>query len=241
MSNNKNKNEIWKYCYWLDDSALSELKKQMNEKGIKMVQAERNPCEALRGEIGYAEPHTWGIICKHDAKPWYDASKHAGENIVVSSFPLNEEYSSFLETTIEQASFEPEEFPSKEDLMKLAKDKTYLSCDLEGWGAFPKEMREAMMGGLSKLSGKPVEKFEDLLSSWDAVHSNFVNPKYRAGKEHTNAPYTVADSMHTGSCCVELFNLLDSKEDVMLVRPCIGSVIVKVLEKDRYYLARLAK
>ena len=232
------KKGIWNYCYWLDDSALSKLKKQMKEKGIEMVQAERNPCEALKGEIGYAEPHTWGIICKHDAKPWYSASKYAGKNLVVSSFPIGEEYKHFLETTIEHSSFEPEEFPSKEDLVKLAKDETYLSCDLEGWGAFPKEMGEAIVKGLTKMSGKPLDKFEDPLSSWDAVHSNFVNPKYRAGKEYTNAPYTVADSIHTGTCCVELFNLLDSKEDAMLVRPCIGSVIVKVLEKDRYYLVR---
>ena len=231
----------WKYCYWLDDSALSKIKKQMEENGIKMVQAERNPCEALKDEIGYAEPHKWGTICKHDAKPWYNASKHAGENLVVSSFPLDEEYRSFLATTIEQTSFEPEEFPSKEDLMKLAKDETYLSCDLEGWGAFPKEMGEAMVKGLTKMTGKPFDKFEDLLSSWDAVHSNFVNPKYRAGEEYMNAPYTVTDSTHTGTCCVELFNLLDTKEDAMLVRPCIGGVIVKVLEKDRYYLVRPAK
>ena len=33
----------------------------------------------------------------------------------------------------------------------------------------------------------------------------------------------------------------DSKEDAMLVRPCIGSVIVKVLEKDRYYFVRVVK
>jgi hypothetical protein len=43
-----NKKEIWKYCYWLDDSGLSQLKKQMEEKGTTMVQAEKNqktmPC-----------------------------------------------------------------------------------------------------------------------------------------------------------------------------------------------------
>jgi hypothetical protein len=55
-----------------------------------------------------------------------------------------------------------------------------------------------------------------------------------------HAPYSVADSTHIGTCCVELFNLLGTNEDALLVRPCIGSVIVKVLEKNRYYLVRLA-
>jgi len=234
-----NKKEIWKYCYWLDDSGLSQLKKEMGEKGTDMVQAEKNPCEALKDEIGYSEPHTWGVICKYDAEPWYRASKHAGENLVVSSSPLSEAYSPFLESTIEHTSFDPGALPSREDLMKLAKDATYLSRELKGWGTFPKEMGEAIVKGLGEMSGKPLDKFEDLLSIWDAVHSNFVNPKYRAGKDFMNAPYSVADSIHIDSCCVELFNLLDSKDDAMLVRPCIGSVIVKVLEKDRYYLVRL--
>ena len=213
----------------------------MEEKGTAMVKAEKNPCEALKGEIGYAEPFTWDIICKHDAAPWYRASKHVGENLVVSSFSLGEEYRPFLETTIEQSTFEPKEFPSREDLMKLAKDERYLSRELKGWGAFPQEMGEAIVKGLGEMSGKPLDKFEDLLSIWNAVHSNFVNPKYRAGKNFMNAPYSVADSIHIGTCCVELSNLLDSKDDAMLVRPCIGSVIVKVLEKDHYYLVRLVK
>ena len=79
---------VWKYCYWLDDEGLSRLKKQMEEKDTAMVQAEKNPCEALKGDIGYAEPHTWDVICKHDASPWYRASRHVGKNLIVSSFPL---------------------------------------------------------------------------------------------------------------------------------------------------------
>ena len=95
------------------------------------------------------------------------------------------------------------------------------------------------MKGLGKMSGKPLDTFEDLLCIWDAVHSNFIIPHYRSGKEYMKAPYSIADSIHIGTCCVELFNLLDSQEDALLVRPCIGSVIVKVLEKDHYYLVRL--
>ena len=206
-----------------------------------MVQAEKNPCEALKGDIGYAEPHTWDVICKHDASPWYRASKHKGKHLVVSSFPLAEEYIPFLETTIEPTTFSPDKIPSKKDLINLAKDTTYISLTLDGWGEFPEEMGEAIVNGLGKMTGEPFGTFEDLLTSWDAVHSNFVKPRYRAGKDFLNAPYSVADSIHTGTCCVELFNLLDSKENAMLVRPCIGSVIVKVLEKDRYYLIRVVK
>ena len=234
-----NNNGIWKYCYWLNDSDLDKIKREMEDAGTEMVRAEKNPCEALRGPIGYAEPQTWSVICKHDAAPWYHASKHAGQNLVVASFPLDDTYDPFLETTIEQSTFEPIDFPPEEEITQLAQDPTYRSRNLEGWGALPKEMGDAIVKGLGKMSGKPLDSFEDLLCIWDAVHSNFIFPRYRSGKEFMHAPYSIADSIHIGTCCVELFNLLDSQEDALLVRPCIGSVIVKVLQKDRYYLVRL--
>jgi hypothetical protein len=235
------KEEIWKFCYWLDDTVLSQLKSRMAEQGIAMVQAEKNPCEALKGEIGYAEPHTWDIICKYDAAPWYHTSKHAGKNLVVSSFSPGEAYTPFLETTIVHTSFKPADLPSKEELSILARDDVYLSQKPEDWGTFPREMGEAIIAGLTKMTGKSFGTFDDLLVVWDAVHANFVKPRYRAGEDFNNAPYSVADSTRISTCCAELFNLLDSQEDSLLVRPCTGSVILEVLEKDRYYLASLRR
>jgi hypothetical protein len=228
--------EILKYCYWLDDQTLAMLRKQMKGKGVEMVRAERNPCEALRGEIGYAEPHTWDVICKHDAAPWYHASRYAGKTLVVSSSPLGQEFEPLLETTIELSPFKPGTFPSQEELRQLATDSAYLARQPEGWGAFPEEMGEAIVQGLSKMIGKPFGTFEKLLITWTAVHANFVNKRYRAGKALIDAPYSVSDTTHISSCCVELFNLLGSKENALLVRPCIGAVIVNALKKDQYYL-----
>ena len=87
-----NKDEIWKYVYWLDDNSLAELQKQMKAKGTDMVCAQYSPCEAMRGDIGYAEPHIWPVLCKPDATPWYTQSKYRGKHLVVSSFPLDKEY-----------------------------------------------------------------------------------------------------------------------------------------------------
>ena len=233
------KKEILKYCYWLDDKSLAMLRKQMEGKGVAMVRAERNPCEALRGEIGYAEPHTWDVICKHDAAPWYHASRHAGKILVASSFPLGREYETFLETTMEMSPFKPGSLPSQEELRQLATDSAYLARQPEGWGKFPAETGEAIVEGLSKMIGKPFGKFEDLLRTWTAVHANFVNPRYRAGQECMEAPYSVADTTRISSCCAEIFNLVDTKEKAMLVRPCIGAVIINVLKRDQYYLVRV--
>lgn len=227
--------DIWKYCYWFDDQGVLQLKKELREKGIEITTARQNPCEALRGQIGCAEPPVWDVICKHDAAPWYHASPHAGKHLVVSSFALAAAYEQFLETTIELSAFEPASMPPAAERASLAQDPSYLARQPHGWGAFPEEMGEAIVQGLAKMTGSRAEIFPELLQTWTAVHANFVTPRYRAGADCGNAPYSVADTVHISSCCVELFNLHGSPEPAMLVRPCIGSVIVKVLEKDRYY------
>ena len=229
-------NKPWKYVYWFDEQGALQAKKELQDKGVEPVQAKQNPCEALRGEAGFAEPGVWNIICKHDAAPWYHASQHAGKYLVVSSAPLSEKHHCFLETTIAPTNFEPPAMPDAEQRAAIAQNSAYAAHEPDGWGKFPPEMGEAIVQGLTKMTGAaPAADFSELLQTWSAVHANFVNPCYRAGSECMNAPYSIADTVHISSCCVELFNLSDSKEAVLLVRPCIGSVIVQVLEKDRYY------
>ena len=232
---------IWKYCYWLDEQQLEALQQQMKAQGIRMTQAEKNVCEALLGDIGYAEPSVWPLICKHDAAPWYEKSPQAGRILVASSFELDEQYSPFLETTLEPVSFIPPVTPSPEDMARMAQDAGYKSREPEGWGAFPREMGEAIVKGLAKMHDRPPEEFQDLLTAWTANHANFVNPSCRADAAFENAPYSITDSAHISSCCVELFNLLDSTEKALLVRPCIGGVIVKALQRDQYYRVNIVK
>ena len=211
----------------------------MDAKGLEMARAEKNPCEALVGDLGYAEPQTWSEICSHDAAPWYNQSRHAGKTLVVSSSALDGEYAPFLETTIAPVSFEPPGMPSMDEKKRLVKDEKFLRLKPEDWDKFPRNMGEAIVKGLAKMHGTEPEDFEELFCTWTAVHSNFSNPRHRSGADFMNAPYAISDSAHISSCCVELFNLLDSDEKAFLVRPCIGSVIVKALLKDQYYLVRL--
>ncbi len=226
----------WKYVYWFDEQGILQVKKELQEQGVEPIRAQQNPCEALKGDVGYAEPPVWDMICKHDAAPWYHASRHAGKCLLVSAFPLPEKYDPLLELTIEHTAFAPPALPDRKELAALAQDALYTAREPAGWGQFPPQMGEAIMQGLTKMTGtSPARDFSELLQTWTAVHANFVNPRYRAAADYLNAPYSIADTLHISSCCVELFNLLDTPEPVLLVRPCIGSVIVKVLEKDRYY------
>jgi len=231
----------WKYCYWLTLEHFESLKALKHAQGTEIARAKQNPCEVMLAEIGYAEPATWPAICRFDAASWYNASQHAGKYLVVSSQELDEPFKEFLETTIEPVEFDPPYIPSPEEQKKLAADSAYQARQPDGWGAFPQEMGEAIVNGLGKVFGTKIGKFEDLLQTWTAVHANFVCPAYRSGKAFGNIPYSISDSVHTSTCCAEMFNLINTREEALLVRPCIGSVIVKAFEQDRYYLVRPAK
>ena len=239
MSTNHKK--IWKYSYWLDDALLAHLKKEMKDQGVEMTCAQYSPCEVLKGEIGYAEPQVWPVLCEPDATPWYSESKFNGKNLVVSSFLLNEQYREFLETTITPVDFKPPYMPTLKEKEELCEDRVYLSKEPAAWSEFPKEWSEEMVKGFARMTGNPSITFEDILIRWTAAHANFINPKYRADEAFSHAPYSTDDTKFISTCCVELFNLLYSDQKVLLVRPCIGAVMAEVLTDNKYYHVDMMK
>lgn len=233
---NKHIKTPWKYCYWLTEDIFINLKERMQAEGVQMLRAKQNPCEAVLAETGYAEPAVWNLICRFDAAPWYSASPHAGKYLVVTSKALGEPFSKFLETTIEPVEFDPPPMPGQEEKKALVANPEYQARQPKGWGEFPKETGNAIVSGLGKVFGAQISSFEDLLCTWTAVHANFVCPMYRSGELFGNVPYSISDSVHMSTCCAEMFNLMCTREKALLVRPCVGSVIVKAFERDRYYL-----
>ena len=233
--------KIWKYSYWLEDNDLSHLKKEMKEKGIEMTCAQYSPCEVLKGEIGYAEPHVWPMLCKPDATPYYVESKFNKKNLIVSSFPLHKQYQKFLETTISPIDFNPSTMPTVQEKEELCKDRVYLSKEPAAWREFPEEWSEEMVKGFARMTGNPSITFEDILIRWTATHANFINPKFRADETYSNAPYSTDETKYISTCCVEFFNLLDSQEKALLVRPCIGAVMTEALAENQYYYVALMK
>jgi len=231
---------VWKYCYWLEKKRFNTFQEEMKVQGVEMRRAEKNPCEALLADIGYAAPDCWSAICLHDALPWFEASPFAGKTLILSSQALNPAYDDCLETTITPVKFKPESMPDKTELEALINDPLFAQRKPAAWDQFPREMGEQIVKGLARLSGKPSGTWQELFQNWTAVHANFVAPRFRTNDEQA-APYSISDTFSISSCCVELFNLLDSDEKALLVRPCTGAALIQALERDRYYLVRLVK
>lgn len=232
--------DVWKYCYWLDPERFAALEKELASQGLNMRRAEKNPCEAFLADIGCAGPECWPVICVHDATPWYEASAFKDKMLVLSSKPLGEGYEDCLETTITPVDFKPGTMPDRAIREELIRDPAFLERKPAGWDDFPAAMGEQIVAGLARMGPETAKTWDDLFLAWSSVHANFVSPLFRSADE-TAAPYSISDSLAISSCCVELFNLLDSKEPAFLVRPCTGAAILQALERDRYYLVRLVK
>jgi hypothetical protein len=232
--------DVWKYCYWLEEKRFNTFQEEMKAQGLEMRRAEKNPCEALLYDIGYAAPNCWSAICLHDALPWFEASPFAGKTLVISSQALNPCYDDCLETTITPIKFKPKNMPDSAEREALINDPQFVKSKPAAWDQFPREMGEQIVKGLARLSGKPSGTWDELFKNWTAVHANFVAPRFRTNDEQA-APYSIGDTFSISSCCVELFNLLDSGEEALLVRPCTGAALLQAMERDRYYLVNLVK
>jgi len=232
--------DVWKYCYWLDPERFATLEKELASQGVNMRRAEKNPCEAFLADIGCAGPECWPVICAHDATPWYEASAFKDKMLVLSSTPLPEAYEDCLETTITPVTYNPGTMPDRAAREELVNDPGFLESKPEAWDRFPQDMGEQIVTGLARMGPNTAKTWDELFLAWSSVHANFVAPRYRTNDE-TAAPYSISDTLAISSCCVELFNLLDSDEPALLVRPCTGAAILQALEQDRYYLVRVVK
>jgi hypothetical protein len=234
------KQDVWKYSYWLDEKRFNTFQEEMKSAGLEMRRAEKNPCEVMLADIGYAAPDCWGVICGYDAQPWFKASPFADKTLVVTSAPLSSAYDDCMETTITPVKFKPKNMPGKAERKTLIDDPLFMKRKPAQWDEFPQEMGEQIVKGLARMSGKPSGTWEELFEKWTSVHANFVAPCFRS-EDELAAPYSIGDIFSISSCCVELFNLLDSDEPALLVRPCTGAALLQAMERDRYYLVRLVK
>jgi len=232
--------DVWKYSYWLDDKRFQDVQQEMAAKGVHMRRAEKNPCEALLDDVGYAAPECWSAICRFDAQPWFEASPFKDKTLVVCSTRLGPDFEEFLETTITPVKFKPKCMPDKAERDVLINDPGFAKRKPAAWDDFPQEMGEQIVKGLARMSGKPSGTWDELFQTWTSVHANFVAPRFRSNDAQA-APYSIGDTLSISSCCVELFNLLGSDEPALLVRPCTGAALLQAMERDQYYLVRLVK
>ena len=85
-----------------------------------------------------------------------------------------------------------------------------------------------------RYQGKEPFDFEKIFVYHSANHANFLEPRFSATMNDQKVPYSVADSLHTCSSCLEFFNILGEQWPLKYVVPCLGAVQFARLPRDQY-------
>jgi hypothetical protein len=231
--------EYTKFCYWVDFHGLKTVRKNLEERGLELPDEARIPCRVLRAskEIVYLAPPAWNGFCKRRTS-WYRKSERAGKFLVVSNSaldPLNLEHA----IIIKESDFTPNRFPKSDEISQLIRSEEYQKRKPSEWDKPDLLEKEFYQRWFERGRINEAFDFDKILMSHSANHANFIDPIFFVNMDETKAPYSIADSLHVCSSCLEFFNILGEQWIKKYVVPCIGAVQFAHLPADRYFAVEI--
>jgi hypothetical protein len=227
--------EYQKFCYWIDLHRLKKVKKALEEKGLQLIDEPRIPCRVLRasGEVGYLAPPTWDGFCKRKTS-WYGKSDKVGKFLVVSNTPFDH-LGIGNPIIITESNFRPPRLPSPDELAQLIKSREFQNKKPSIWEKVDPLDKEFYQRWYERHLPDDRFDFDKIFAYHSANHANFLDPKFYVTLNGVIAPYSIADSLHACSSCVEFFNIIGSQWPVKYVIPCIGAVQFAHLSENIYF------
>lgn len=228
-----------KFCYWVDDDRLKKVKKNIEQKREELDEEARIPCRVLRPskDIGYLAPPAWDGFCKRRTS-WYRRSDKAGKFLVVSNTSLDR-----LDIgdpiIIKESNFKPNHLASYEELLPLIRSEEYRRLKPDVWEKVDPLDKEFYQRWFECHQTQELFDFDKIFAHHSANHANFLDPKFYVSVNGAIAPYSIADSIHVCSSCLEFFNILGEQWQVKYVVPCIGAVQFAHLPMDQYFEVRI--
>ncbi len=224
-----------KFCYWLSKKDMRETGESLGKAGMSAVEETRIPCRVLRAsmEVGIVPPEAWEGFCKRRTS-WCRTSRKAGLFLVVSTKPLDISGPGDRIVIVE-SHFRPDILPSPEEIEKLAGSTTFQEAKPEAWDRIAPVEIEFYQRWYQRFGGPGPFNFGKILMAHSANHANFIDPRFFVLPQGAKAPYSIADSLHTCSSCLEFFDILGEKWPLKYVIPCLGAVQFAHLPRDRYF------
>ena len=223
-----------KFCYWTDLNGLRKVRKNLKERGIQLTDEARIPCRVLRSsrDIGYLGPPAWDGFCKRKTS-WYRRSDKAGKFLVVSNTSL-----AHLDIgnpiIIRDSNVKPDRLPSSEEIVQLVKSQEFQKRKPPVWEKVDPLEKDFYQRWFERHRPDELFDFDKIFAHHSANHSNFLDPKLFINLNGLIVPYSIADSIHVCSSCIELFNILGGQWPVKYVIPCIGAVQFAHLPLNQY-------
>jgi len=223
-----------KFCYWVEADRLKKVKENIEQNGGKFDDEVRIPCRLLRAsrKVSYVSPTAWYGFCRRRTS-WYWESEKVGQYLIVSSTSLDH-LNSKNPFTITESSFKPDHLPSPDQIAQLLKSQKYQKRKPKAWEQVDPIDKAFYQTWFDRHRPGELFDFDKLFAYHSANHANFLDPNFFVQLNGATAPYSIADSIHVCSSCLELFNILGERWPVKYVIPCIGAVQFAHLPLDRY-------
>jgi hypothetical protein len=224
-----------KYCYWLDLNGFKSVKNDLEGKEIQGNDEAHLPCRVLRTskELGYVVPSAWNGFCKRRTS-WYWKSEKA-EKVLVVSNKLWDIPGCKDPITIKESTFKPDRLPSEKEILELIELDEYRKKKPKGWDKPDAIEKDFYQVYFDRYGATNSFDFDKLLKYHSANHANFLNPKFFIIQDETKVPYSIADTIHVCSSCLEFFDILGKQWPVKYIVPCIGAVKFAGLPMNHYF------
>ena len=223
-----------KFCYWVDLDRLRKVRKNVEQGGGEFEDEARIPCRVLRAsrEVAYLPPPAWYGFCRRRTS-WYWESEKAGQHLIVSNKPFDH-LDIGNPIIITESSFKPDRLPSSDEIAHLVKSQEFQKRKPKPWEKIEPIEKDFYQTWFERHRPDEPFDFEKIFTRHSANHANFLDPKFFVNLDGIMVPYSIADSIHVCSSCLELFNILGEQWPVKYVVPCIGAVQFAHLPLDQY-------
>jgi hypothetical protein len=223
-----------KFCYWVDADRLKKVKENVEQSRGEFDDEVRIPCRVLRTsrEISYCAPTAWYGFCRRRTS-WYWESEKASQHLIVSNTSLDH-LDLRNPILITESSFRPDRLPSPDGIAQLVKSQEYQKRKPKAWEEVDPIDKDFYQTWFEHHRENEPFDLDKIFMSHSANHANFLDPKFFVNLNGVMVPYSIADSIHVCSSCLELFNILGEQWPVKYVMPCIGAVQFAHLPLNRY-------
>jgi hypothetical protein len=224
-----------KFYNWVNHQEFKWIRDNLGKKGAQMVEEARIPCRVLESsiEIGFVAPPAWDGFCKRRTS-WYGNSEKAKKFLIISDKPLDLPNSKTW-SAMTESNFRPDRFPTPEEIVQLIQSEEYQKEKPSVWDEPDPPEKDFYRRWFERHGRNEPFDFEKILMIHSANHANFLNPKFFIIEGSTKVPYSIADSIHVCSSCLEFFNILGDRWSVKYVVPCIGAALFAHLPMDHYF------
>ncbi len=224
-----------KFCYWVDIGGLRKVRNSLEDKELQLTDEARIPCRVLRlsKDIGYLAPSVWKGFCKRRTS-WYWKSDKAGKFIVVSNTSLDH-LDIGTSIIITESDFKPDRLPSRHEVIQLTKSEEYQKRKPHEWDKVGPLEKDFYQRWFERQRPDELFDFDKVFAHHSANHANFLDPKFFINLNDAIVPYSIADSIHVCSSCLEFFNILGSQWSLKYVVSCIGAVQFAHLPMNQYF------